>query len=337
MKKLLSIALIATFILPTAAEASHRYGSRGGYSVDRSSLDNDIVKTFAVPILFGFDKLFENFGDPRDGGARTHEGQDIFAPKGTPIVSPTKAIVISTGTGDSAGKYVYTANPGGETFRYMHLDEVANINRGDKLDVGDLIGTVGDTGNAPDGVYHLHFEVRDSSGATDPYPRLEETFTLKEKMSFMDNVINKYDGDEDEYAAFLVSEFTTEFKAGLKAGYDLPGEIVDALEDIGIVSAAKAEEKLETTLAAIPNALAVELSIGNTGVLVSLLQIYLIYTTEGPERNALKAAGPTGYYGSVTAAAIRAFQADADIPETGVYDSKTRVEMRDADVSLNVN
>ena len=335
LKQFTFLLIVISFIIPNTSEARHNRGNYFG--IDRSDLDNDIVEDFAVPILFGFDALFENYGDPRDGGSRSHEGQDIFAPKGAPIVSPTEAIVTSVGTGDSAGKYVYTANPGGESFRYMHLDEIADLKRGDKLAVGDFIGTVGDTGNAPDGVYHLHFEVRDSDGATDPFPRLTETFTLKEKMSFMDDVIDKYDGDEDDYAEYLVKTFNSDFKAGLRAGYDLPDEIIEALEDIGIVSEAKAEDKLANTLGTIPVALTTELKTGDNNVLVSLLQIYLIYTTEGVARNNLKAAGPTGYYGSITAAAVRAYQADRDVSETGVYDAKTRTEMLDHDVSLNLN
>ena len=56
-----------------------------------------------MPILFGVSvkNISPNFGDPRDGGARTHEGEDIMAVKGTPIISPTNAVVIRAGTGGS--------------------------------------------------------------------------------------------------------------------------------------------------------------------------------------------------------------------------------------------
>lgn len=335
-QKLIVLPLLLALVIPVSADARH--GS--GWNVDRGDLDEDVVGLFPIPVLFGiaYDDIYPSFGDPRGGGTRSHEGEDIIAPKGAPIVSPTEAIVIRTGTGDSAGKYVYTANPGGETFRYMHLDTIANISSGDKLDVGDLIGTVGDTGNAPDGVYHLHLEVRDEDNeATDPYPRMEDEFTLKEKISFVKDILRKVDGDEDDYAEFLVETYTSDFKQALNLGYDMPDEIIDALEDMGIVSAAEAEESLAGTLEAIPIALQLELSTGDDNLLVALLQIYLIYTTEGPERSALKAAGPTGYYGSITAGAVRAFQDDANITETGVYDADTREEMMDVNVTLNLN
>lgn len=331
-KRVIVLCVVLSFLVPQYSEARHRYRS-----IDRDKLDEDVVETFAIPVLFERIELSENFGDPRDGGTRLHEGLDIFARKGTPIVSPTEAIVISTGKGDSAGNYVYTANPGGETFRYMHLDSIADIDPGDELDIGDLIGTVGDTGNAPDGVYHLHLEVRDEDNeATDPFPRLTKVFTNQERMSFVDNILDTVDEDKDDYAAFLVTTFTDDFKAGLRAGYRLPEEIVEALEDIGIVSTVRAEEQLAETLAQIPQALVIELSPGDNSLLVSLLQVYLIYTTEGPAREALKSAGPTGYYGTITANAVSAYQTTHGLTATGMYDADTRSNMTKQDVRLNL-
>ncbi|MCX6758815.1 MAG: M23 family metallopeptidase, partial [Candidatus Nealsonbacteria bacterium] len=80
-------------------------------------------ETVKIPVLFGVYRmnLIPNFGDARSN-SRTHEGLDIAAPKGAPIVSPTKAVVLSAGTGSSSGNTISTANPGGETFVYMHLD-----------------------------------------------------------------------------------------------------------------------------------------------------------------------------------------------------------------------
>ena len=141
--------------------------------IDRGNLGDDMVEEFSIPVLFGveFDDLVPDFGDSRGGGTRTHEGQDMRALKGAPIVSPTEAVVIKTGTGSSAGKYVYTANPGGETFRYMHLDYIADLYPGDRLDVGDFIGTVGDTGlvrKSGRDASHLHFEIYQDGSRVNP-------------------------------------------------------------------------------------------------------------------------------------------------------------------------
>ena len=317
--------LAVLVIVPSTLDAQSR--DRGGREVSRSSLDDEIVEEFKVPLLFGLLPVTANYGDPRGGGTREHEGQDFFAPKGSPVVSPTEAVVIRTGSGSSAGNYVYTANPGGETFRYMHLDEIADIERGDKLQVGDLIGTNGDTGNATGIAYHLHFEVRDEDNDdTDPFSRLDGEFSLREKISFLDQIIDGYDGDEDEYAEFLVNEFSDEIMAGVRAGYKIPTEIKRALEDSGDYNEIENEKSLAETLAVIPNAVAVELKAGDQSLFVSLLQIYLIYTLEGPARDELAAAGPTGYFGPITSAAVEELQSKLSLLETGVYNSKTRTE-----------
>jgi len=308
------------FTVPMISLASHN--SR----VDRSGLDDDAVDSFAIPVLFGVDMadVTPDFGDSRGGGSRTHEGQDFRAPQGAPIISPTEAIVLRTGTGDSAGKYVYTANPGGETFRYMHLDQIANISAGDKLDVGDYIGTVGDTGNAPDGIYHLHFETRDADNEpTDPYERLSNTFTLEQQIEFLDDVFRKRRDDAD-YAEFLVETFPQMFKQALAENIDLPAAIGRALEDTDIKDHVSDTADLTQLIESIPSLLPVELQTGDSGVLVTLLQIYLIYGSDGADRDRLAAAGPTGYYGSLTAAAVEALQDTEQITENGLYNTKTQ-------------
>src|SRR5690606_33403599 len=147
MKKLptyiLTLSLGIALVLPSAAFARHNddndYSREYFNSVDRDDLDDDIVKEVPIPVLFGveYNDIRSDFGDPRGDGTREHEGQDIFAPEGTPIVSPTDAIVLSTGEGEGSGVYIYTANPGGETFRFMHLKDVADLDRGDELKIGD--------------------------------------------------------------------------------------------------------------------------------------------------------------------------------------------------------
>lgn len=317
--------------MPVATEAR--------WDVDRDDLGDDIVEDIKIPILFAvtLDDISPNFGDSRGGGTREHEGQDIFAPKGTPIVSPTEAIVIRTGEGTSAGKYVYTANPGGETFRYMHLDSIANIDSGDELKAGDFIGTVGDTGNAPDGVYHLHLEIRDENNdPLDPYERLTEEFTLKQQVSFLKDIFGNIRND-DEYARILVDEYPSVFKQALRENWDLPREIEEELEDQDIEKELDAEQGLRSVLSAIPKILSPDLSEGDTSIFVSLLQLYLIYASDTPERDRLAGAGPTGYYGSITTAAVKAFQDNENLPVTGEFDTRTRGEMLERAVILNLD
>jgi peptidoglycan LD-endopeptidase LytH len=334
MKKLPTYTLVAilgiSLVIPSVSFARHNDDEGRGYDdIDRDDLDDDIVKKIPIPILFGleYEDIRSDFGDPRDGGARQHEGQDMFAPEGTPLVSPTDAIVLSVGSGGNAGNFVYTANPGGESFRYMHLKDLPNLERGDELKAGDYIGTVGDTGNAKGTPFHLHFEMRDDKNeAQDPYPRLKGEFTLKQKMSFLSDIFKGVKNDDD-YAEFLVENFTTEFKEAVREGYKLPTVVKEALSDKGIVSQANAEASLRAILRKLPEALKLELKEGSQGSTVILLQIYLIYTTDGPARDKLAAAGPTGFYGPATKAVVTEYQTANKIAETGVYDTATRNHM----------
>ena len=308
MNRFLPFLTLLLALAPVAADAR--------YDVNRNDLNDDPVEEFPLPVLFGieYESVVPDYGAPRGGGTREHEGQDIMAPPGTPIVSPTEAIVISTGQGASAGKFVYTANPGGETFRYMHLDEIANnLRRGVELDVGDFIGTVGDTGNVVPGDHHLHFEIRDDRNrATDPYERLAgEPFTLKEKVSFLRGILKEVD-DRDEYAELLVETFPDVFREALQKDYNLPHEIDEVMEDAGVVDTIELIAQLEKLIASIPALIPSELSSGDSGIAVSLLQTYLIFNSEGSARDRLAAAGATGYFGSITVAALLEYQADQD-------------------------
>src|SRR3989344_5489564 len=161
---------------------SYGLGDQGRANI--AALGDVRVEALPIPVLLGVElaNLTKNFGDPRDGGARTHEGLDMLAPEGTPIASPTDAVVVRTGNGSGSGLFVRTVNPGGESLVYMHLVAVAsNIQEGSVVKRGDILGFVGNTGNASGGPAHLHLEIR-INGAQDPYPRLTQTFTLAERV-----------------------------------------------------------------------------------------------------------------------------------------------------------
>lgn len=328
IKSILLAVVVLVCTAPLASEAQYSRGDRqSSYSRQISTLDEDMVEEFGIPVLFGVSlrNIVPDFGDPRGDGTRSHEGQDIIATLGTPIVSPTEAVVTRTGFGDSAGNYVYTANPGGESFRYMHLDEIADIKAGDILDVGDFIGTVGDTGNANGAGAHLHLEVRKGE-ALDPHPRIAIEFTLKEKMSYVVRMFKDLD-DEDEMAEFLVETYPTDFRNALNQGLVLPTEIKTVLKKAGIVDVSSLLKQLEEIIASIPKVVTKNLTIGDTGIEVSLMQLYLSHQKTGPAADKLTLAGSTGYFGPVTEAALREYQEEADVEVTGVYDAATRAQM----------
>jgi murein DD-endopeptidase MepM/ murein hydrolase activator NlpD len=110
------------------------------------------------------------FGDLRDGGRREHQGVDIFAPRGTPVIAASDGRIRSVRTGGLGGKTVWLRDRFGQSQYYAHLDSQA-VRRGDSVKLGDTLGFVGNTGNARTTPPHLHFGVY-SRGAYDPFPSL---------------------------------------------------------------------------------------------------------------------------------------------------------------------
>jgi peptidoglycan hydrolase-like protein with peptidoglycan-binding domain len=274
------------------------------------------VQSVSIPILFGvtLGNISSNFGDPRDGGARLHEGEDMMAVKGTPIVSPTAAVVLRTGVGSGEGNYVYTANPGGETFVYMHLDRIGEgVTSGALLAQGALIGYVGNTGNASGGGAHLHLEIHDSSGTPiDPFPRLTSEFSAAQKMTFLSTIFG-VSSDPVALASFLVSNSRTTFTSASQGGVTLPPLITGAL---GSVPAAP------PTSGNLPTG---DLMLGSSGSAVVTLQQFLIAKAAGPAAVRLAGAGATGYFGPMTESALIEYQNASGIsPADGYYGPVTR-------------
>lgn len=108
------------------------------------------------------------FGAERDAGIRQHEGIDIFVPRGTPAVAVTAGIA-RTGVNDLGGNVVWLADlTGSRTFYYAHLDRWA-FEGMKSVREGDVLGYVGNTGNARSTPPHLHFGIYDA-GAVNPLP-----------------------------------------------------------------------------------------------------------------------------------------------------------------------
>lgn len=278
------------------------------------------TSTFSVfmPVLFGVElsNISPNFGDPRSGG-RTHAGEDIMAVKGTPIVSPTPAVVLRTGVGVGEGNYVYTANPGGETFVYIHLDRFGEgVVEGMILEQGSLIGYVGNTGNASGGASHLHFEIHNSSGIpVDPYPRLLSTFTLQEKINYLNKILTQTSNAND-LSQFLVTNFRQTFNNALSSGIVIPQIITNFLASLPVTTPSTFPEYIP----------AGDLTLGSSGSLVVTLQKYLIAKNVGSQALRLSQAGATGNFGPITEGALAEYQASIGIsPANGYYGLATKI------------
>ena len=128
----------------------------------------------------GADGVFPVGGEVRWGdgfGERTggHDGVDLLADCGTPLVAITRSTVRAVSSDGAAGRYVLLTAEDGSEWVYMHLQDVA-VKAGDALPAGGRVGTVGRSGNAT--ACHLHVEHWTAPGwqrggrATDPEPTL---------------------------------------------------------------------------------------------------------------------------------------------------------------------
>jgi murein DD-endopeptidase MepM/ murein hydrolase activator NlpD len=106
------------------------------------------------------DRLRDTYAEAR-GLGRRHDAIDIDAPRGTPVLSVARSVVLKLFRSDRGGTTLYALAPDQRTvYYYAHLDRYADgIREGQRLESGALIGYVGDTGNANPGDYHLHFEI----------------------------------------------------------------------------------------------------------------------------------------------------------------------------------
>ncbi len=118
--------------------------------------------------------LTDTWGGARSGGRR-HEGIDIFAPRGTPVIASTHGLVVRKGPNLLGGRTVGVLGPAGWYHYYAHLDAWSSVGLGDWVEVGTVLGYVGDSGNAKGTPTHLHYGVYVRGAARNPYPLLVPT------------------------------------------------------------------------------------------------------------------------------------------------------------------
>lgn len=109
------------------------------------------------------------FGAPREAGRRRHHGVDIFAPRGTPVLAATDGVIRRVETTEVGGNVVWLRDDKLDYhLYYAHLDNhVPTLRRGQRVTEGEVLGYVGNTGNARTTPPHLHFGVY-ARGPVDP-------------------------------------------------------------------------------------------------------------------------------------------------------------------------
>jgi murein DD-endopeptidase MepM/ murein hydrolase activator NlpD len=106
------------------------------------------------------ERLRDSYEEGRSEG-RVHQAIDIHAPKGTPVVAVADGVLLKLHKGSRGGNSIYHLDQDGRTrYYYAHLEGYAEgLREGQRVKQGEVIGYVGDTGNAAPGDFHLHFSV----------------------------------------------------------------------------------------------------------------------------------------------------------------------------------
>ena len=148
-----------------------------------------VVRSIEFPVG-GPNYYFDDWGAPRGGGTRTHTGNDIIAKKMTPLVSAINGTVQYVISPEASWGYeIALVDSEGYQYLYYHVNNdtpetddgrggegnayAPGLTRGQSVTKGQLVGWVGDSGNAENTVPHLHFEIRGPDHqAINPYPSL---------------------------------------------------------------------------------------------------------------------------------------------------------------------
>ena len=147
---------------------------------------------YLFPVASGVNANVQSYwGDNRDGGARSHEGIDIFSKRGTPVVAATNGSIGYTGEKGLGGKQVWLRDrKRNQSLYYAHLDSIANVSGNVKR--GDTLGFVGNTGNARTTPPHLHFGIYKSyRGAINPLHFVYQTNVLETEPEKLDSIPHK--------------------------------------------------------------------------------------------------------------------------------------------------
>lgn len=186
MKRFLIIlaVLSSLFLLVSVTGIVHAVGDGLLFYVRVARLyTKDPPAKIKVPLAGVSKKQIANTWHAPRGTDRLHQGQDIFADRGTPVYSATNGYVYNIGENRLGGQTVSVIGAGGRVYYYAHLDSYAEgLEEGDFVTPETKLGSVGTTGNAQGTPPHLHFGVYTTSGAIDPLPLFESpVLSLKSK------------------------------------------------------------------------------------------------------------------------------------------------------------
>jgi hypothetical protein len=138
------------------------------------------TKGYVFPV-YGPASFGDTFGAPRpDLVSGWHHGEDIFAPMGTPLLAVADGTVHTVGWNEIGGWRLWLRDGQGNEFYYAHLSAYSPLAvEGKQVRAGDVVGFLGESGDADGGLPHLHFEIHPVAllalgydGVVAPYPYL---------------------------------------------------------------------------------------------------------------------------------------------------------------------
>jgi murein DD-endopeptidase MepM/ murein hydrolase activator NlpD len=176
------VALLAVLTLSVAVVGVERVADKLVMYVRVARLyTQDPPRKILMPLQVPKKQVANTWQAPR-GANRLHEGQDIFAPRGTPTYSATRGYIYNIGQNGLGGQTVSVIGAGGRVYYYAHFDSYApGISEGDYVTPQTVLGYVGTTGNAQGTPPHLHFGVYTSTGPINPLPLLTDRSAEKGK------------------------------------------------------------------------------------------------------------------------------------------------------------
>jgi len=110
-------------------------------------------------------RIGQGWGAPRDGGRRRHQGIDLLAPAGTPVVAVASGTITRLSNQDRGrgGISLWLRDRRGTAYYYAH-NQHNLVHLGQRVEAGQLLARVGATGNAKGGLPHLHFQIHPDGG-----------------------------------------------------------------------------------------------------------------------------------------------------------------------------
>jgi len=151
---------------PAAARSSvQKRASRSRPGAGAVAVERLSTTGYVCPVA-GRHSFSNTWGDSRSGGRR-HQGTDVMASHGTPLVAVTSGVV-RTAYSSSGGISLYLDGDDGVEYFYAHNSR-NSVRSGERVRAGELVGAVGTSGNAPAGVPHVHFERHPGGSPVNPY------------------------------------------------------------------------------------------------------------------------------------------------------------------------